>query len=61
MKIKLEPWITPIYVMEKRDSNKSWHIKEIDAETLSEQCDKFREEIFAKAGKKDPLKSVKEN
>ncbi len=31
-----------------------WHIGDVDAETLAEQCDRFRADIFAKAGKADP-------
>ena len=36
------------------DAAPKWHVREVDAETLTEQCGKFRAEIFAKAGKSDP-------
>lgn len=67
MKIELQRWQTPNYVTGimpagKRqdgfnpDSVPKWHISEVDAETLAEQCDKFRAEVFEKAGKVDPAK-----
>lgn len=66
MKIEIQPWITPNYITgivppRKRqdgfnpDLAPKWHISEVDVETLSEQCNKFRDEIFKKAGKKDPI------
>jgi len=67
MNIELQSWSTPNFVTGimpagKRqdgfnpDSLPKWHISEVDEETLSNQCDKFREEIFRKAGKVDPKK-----
>lgn len=67
MKIELQRWLTPNYVIgmpnaTKRDkgynpdSAPKWHISDVDAETLAEQCDKFRAEVFEKAGKEDPAK-----
>jgi hypothetical protein len=66
MKVTLQPWTTPNFVTTEtppsqrqngfRESPK-WHISEVDAETLAEQCDKFRAEVFRKAGKTDPTKS----
>lgn len=69
MKIELQPWTTPDFIMGKMpagqrqdgfnpDAAPKWHVREVDAETLTEQCDKFRAEIFAKAGKSDPANSV---
>jgi len=65
MKIKLIPWHTPNFVIGEMpprnrgegfnpDAAPKWSIEEVDAETLSEQCDKFRAEVFEKAGKVDP-------
>lgn len=65
MKIELRPWSTPNFVtgvMSVRrgqdgfdpDAAPKWHVRDVDAETLAEQCDRFRDEIFAKAGKSDP-------
>jgi len=65
MKIELQPWMTPNFItgvmpVGKRqdgfnpDAAPKWHIGDVDAETLAEQCDRFRAEIFRKAGKIDP-------
>ena len=63
MKVKLQPFSTPNYVIAeskselKQDSmveSPKWHIKEVDETTLSEMCDQFRKDIFEKAGKRDP-------
>lgn len=65
MNIKLQPWITPnfvIGVMPARprqegfnpDAAPKWALKEVEAETLAKMCDEFRADIFRKAGKPDP-------
>lgn len=36
------------------DNTAGFSLHEIDAEALSAQCDRFRADVFAKAGKKDP-------
>ncbi len=65
MKIKIQPWMTPNFLigdMPARprqegfnpDACPKWALAEVDAETLAEQCDKFRAEVFRKAGKTDP-------
>ena len=63
MKIMLNPWIVPNYVTAKMaprprqegfQEGPKWHLSEVDADTLAEQCDKFRAEVFRKAGKSDP-------
>jgi len=65
MNIELSPWLVPNYVTAKmppvlrqegfKEAPK-WALSEVDAEELSLQCDKFREEVFRKAGKNDPKK-----
>lgn len=65
MKIDLKPWITPNFVSARNkrdafDNAIAWHICEVDSETLSEQCDKFRDEVFKKAGKVDPKQQANE-
>ena len=63
MKIRLQPFQTPNYVIaESKPGLKQdgmvecpkWHVNEIDEETLSDLCDRFRKDVFAKAGKRDP-------
>lgn len=67
MNIEIKPWLTPDFITAvmptsrrqdgfNPDNVPKWHVSEVDEETLSEQCDKFREEVFKKAGKKDPKK-----
>jgi hypothetical protein len=62
MNIKLLPWTVPNFAsIEMPARNRGdgfqeapkFHVSDIDAETLSEQCDKFRAEVFRKAGKTD--------
>jgi hypothetical protein len=36
-----------------------WPLSEVAADTLSELCDAFREEVFRKAGKPDPRQEAK--
>jgi len=71
MKIELQPWTTPNFITGKmpvgqrqdgfnQDAAPKWHVRDVGAETLAEQCDRFRAEIFAKAGKSDPA-NVKEH
>jgi len=63
IKIKLQPFQTPNYVMaESKPGLKQdglvecpkWHIRDVDEQTLSEMCDQFRRDVFAKAEKVDP-------
>jgi hypothetical protein len=63
MQVELQPWITPNYAHIKMPPGKredgfkeapGFALNELDEQTLSDQCDKFRKEIFTKAGKKDP-------
>lgn len=51
MKIDLQPWTTPNFVtavtksrprQEGMHEAPKWHISDVDAETLAEQCDRFR-------------------
>lgn len=69
MKIDLLPFTVPNYVIAKTapgnradgwvDAPK-WHIRDVDTETLSELCDQFRADVFAKAGKSDPARAALE-
>lgn len=59
--VGLQPFMTPNFVIAKLPAGRNggqdapkWHLGEISAETLSDLCDVFRAEIFAKAGKSDP-------
>lgn len=65
MDIKLQPFLTPNFVIGvmpaqprqegfNPDAVPKWSIKEVDAETLGKMCDDFRAEIFRKAEKPDP-------
>jgi hypothetical protein len=67
IKLKVRPWLVPDYASAEAPPRSReegfdpcrlrFPIKELDAETLAELCDKFREEVFKKAGKEDPTKS----
>jgi hypothetical protein len=68
MKIELNPWNVPNFVIGKMppgrrqdgfnpDAAPKWTLAEVDVETLVMQCDRFRDEVFRKAGKSDPAKS----
>ena len=37
---------------------KKWALKDLDVETLSDLCDEFRFEVFKKAGKTDPRRTL---
>lgn len=63
LKVELKPFTTPncvIAVMPPRPRQEgfheppTWRLDEIEAQVLSEMCHAFRQEIFKKAGKKDP-------
>jgi hypothetical protein len=63
MKIKLQPFQTPNYVMAEPKPGlrqdgmvecPKWHIRDVDEQTLSELCEQFRRDVFAKAEKVDP-------
>ena len=63
MQIELRPIQTPNFIIQKvaeqprqagfQEAPK-YAIKDVDAETLSDLCDQFRKDMFAKAGKPDP-------
>jgi hypothetical protein len=68
MKVELLPWQVPNFVIGKiparprqegfnPDSSPKWALAEVDAETLAQQCDAFRAEVFRKAGKEDTAKA----
>ena len=65
MEIKLKSWIVPNFVIGKMpktlrqdefkpDNDPKWALADVEEEILSDQCDRFRAEVFEKAGKKDP-------
>lgn len=63
-KVKLRPWMTPNCVIAEMPprprqdgfrESPSWPLSDVDVETLSQLCDKFRREVFKKAGKADPM------
>jgi len=65
MKIGLEingvmkPWMIPNFIViqngdKPTDGDTSFHIREVEAQALSIQCEAFRADVFKKAGKKDP-------
>lgn len=63
MKIELQPFSTPNFVLGKMPprqrqdgigSTLSWPLSEVDADELARLCDEFRAEVFRKAGKPDP-------
>lgn len=63
IEVKLRPWVTPNFVSAEMPTaaredgfkeSPKWHISELEEDQLSELCDQFRKDIFAKAGKIDP-------
>jgi hypothetical protein len=66
MKIQLRGFTVPNFVLQVMPEGKrqdgwkeapSYPLSEVDAETLAAMCEEFREAVFAKAGKKDPVRS----
>ena len=62
-KIKLQPFRVPNFVLVKQEPGKredgfkegpKYALSELDEFALSMLCDKFREDVFKKAGKTDP-------
>ena len=61
--IELKPFTIPNFVLPVRtvpinESAESIPLRELSAETLAELCDRFRADVFAKAGKLDPKAPV---
>ena len=65
MKIELNPFIVPNFVMAKLPlrpwqegfhEGPTWALSEVDASDLGQLCDQFRDEVFRKAGKTDTSK-----
>jgi hypothetical protein len=64
MKVKVKPFDVPNFVIQevttpglKQDGFREapkYSVKELDSELLSALCDRFREDVFSKAGKIDP-------
>ena len=50
MKTKIKPWNTPNYVMNKNREVKL-HIRDVDVDTLEEQCKQFVQDVYKKAGR----------
>jgi len=70
MEVDLQPWNVPNFVIavmppgKRQDGLKEapkWNLRDVSAEVLSAQCDKFRAEIFEKAGKVDPKSKDSDN
>lgn len=68
MKIELLGFATPNFVIQKTPARPrqegiteapKYALSEIPAEDLASLCDRFRSEIFRKAGKLDPAKASK--
>jgi hypothetical protein len=63
--VELAHFTVPFHVTSlKEDANKrynSWELKDLSVETLSELCDKFRADVFERAGKVDPRSETKWN
>ncbi len=68
--IKLQPMRVPNYVFaESKPSRREqgfteepkYALRNLDAATLDSLCEKFREDVFAKAGKQDPRNRAKLN
>ena len=71
MNVKLEPWTVPAYVRAVQPPGKRqdglnpnplhWKLKFVDEQTLAQQCDRFRDDVFRKAGKVDPATTGKKS
>lgn len=60
LEVVLKPFTTPNFVlMETKVSGEpaSVPLSVVDASTLDRLCDKFRDEVFRKAGKEQPPRS----
>ena len=63
MKVKLKPFQVPNFILceptpssrqEGMKEGLKFALSEVDVETLEMLCEKFREDVFARAGKSDP-------
>lgn len=61
MTVKLVPWLVPNNVtvdfmkgVSTCSSTVTMALTEVDTDTLAAQCDRFRADVFKKAGKVDP-------
>ena len=68
MRVELNSWETPNFVTFKVppstrqagwQGHPKWALSDVDAEELAQLCDKFRADVFLKAGKMDPAKETK--
>ena len=56
MKIKTDPWQVPNFI--RVGDNFAVHIRDANEHDLAEQCDRFRADVFEKAGKQDPAEGA---
>lgn len=63
IEIELQPVRTPNFILQKVEPQSrqdgfqeppAYAVKDLEAQTISELCDQFRKDMFAKAGKTDP-------
>ena len=58
IEVEIKPFIVPNFIRvndgNSEGDGRAIAIKDADPDVLSMLCDTFREEIFAKSGKKDP-------
>lgn len=64
IELKLKPFRVPNYAIVELPPGKreegfteapKFHLFDMEAETLSSMCDRFRTDVFDKAGKRDPV------
>ena len=67
IKLKINNFEVPTHVYQESKAglrqtglctSPSWELCELELDTLSELCDQFRKDVFAKANKIDPRKPV---
>lgn len=54
MNVRLKPWVTPNFVVVDLPDGSACHVRDVDPRVLSAMCDRFRVDVFEKAGKADP-------
>ena len=55
VKIELKPFKTPNFVIDVEEDGKSYPLSAVEADDLSAMCHVFRESVFKKAGRVDPI------
>lgn len=56
VEVELHPWRTPNFARGKEDDN-AFPVSALSPKALSDLCDRFRRDVFEKAGKKDPMQT----